>query len=263
MRLAERARPGHRHTGALITRSRGRERAPTSPPRRRSPAARSRFVGRVGDDAAGERLVAGLAAVGVDVRVQRGGRTGTVVVLVEPGGERTMLPDRGAAPAARAGRAGVARRRHVDPRARVLAVRRADRRGSTRRARRPGRGAVARGSASTCRRSASSSAFGAERFAALLDELAPDVVFANAAEAELVGAGARPAARRQGRGPARSCCGGADGQRGAGAGRRRRRGSSTRPGRATRSPAASSPPRSPALARRMRPAPAPRSPPAR
>jgi sugar/nucleoside kinase (ribokinase family) len=57
----------------------------------------ARFVGRVGDDDVGDRLVGELAATGVDVRVQRDGRTGTIVVLVEPGGERTMLSDRGAA----------------------------------------------------------------------------------------------------------------------------------------------------------------------
>jgi sugar/nucleoside kinase (ribokinase family) len=57
----------------------------------------SRFVGRVGDDALGDRLVAELAGAGVDARVQRSGRTGTIVVLVDAGGERTMLPDRGAA----------------------------------------------------------------------------------------------------------------------------------------------------------------------
>jgi len=56
----------------------------------------SRFIGRIGDDALGERLAAELAATGADVRAQRSGRTGTVVVLVEPGGERTMLPDRAA-----------------------------------------------------------------------------------------------------------------------------------------------------------------------
>lgn len=59
--------------------------------------AQVRFVGRVGDDVTGEVLVAALAAEGVDVRVQRAGRTGTVVVLVEPGGVRTMYPDRAAA----------------------------------------------------------------------------------------------------------------------------------------------------------------------
>lgn len=56
-----------------------------------------RFVGRVGDDPAGRALADELAGRGVDVRVQRAGRTGTVVVLVAPDGERTMLPDRGAA----------------------------------------------------------------------------------------------------------------------------------------------------------------------
>ncbi|BBG02893.1 sugar/nucleoside kinase (ribokinase family) [Pseudonocardia autotrophica] len=56
-----------------------------------------RFLGRVGADRTGEALVAGLAELGVDVRVQRHGTTGCVVVLVEAGGERTMLPDRGAA----------------------------------------------------------------------------------------------------------------------------------------------------------------------
>ncbi|GIU89279.1 MAG: ribokinase-like domain-containing protein [Acidimicrobiia bacterium] len=55
---------------------------------------RARFVGRVGPDHVGERLIAELAATGVDCRGPRGGRTGTVVVVVEPGGERTMFSDR-------------------------------------------------------------------------------------------------------------------------------------------------------------------------
>lgn len=59
-----------------------------------------RFVGCVGDDEAGRRLTAELAATGVDARLQHGrGRTGTIVVIVEPGGIRTMYPDRGAAAA--------------------------------------------------------------------------------------------------------------------------------------------------------------------
>lgn len=57
----------------------------------------ARFIGCVGDDPAGDALVADLAGHGVDVRVQRRGRTGTVVVLVDGSGERTMYPDRGAA----------------------------------------------------------------------------------------------------------------------------------------------------------------------
>jgi sugar/nucleoside kinase (ribokinase family) len=57
----------------------------------------ARFVGQVGDDPLGDRLLGELMGEGVELCVQRGGRTGTVVVLVEPGGERTMLTDRGSA----------------------------------------------------------------------------------------------------------------------------------------------------------------------
>ena len=58
---------------------------------------RVRFIGCVGDDATGASLAADLSSRGVDVRVQHRGRTGTVVVLVDSDGERTMFPDRGAA----------------------------------------------------------------------------------------------------------------------------------------------------------------------
>jgi ribokinase len=56
------------------------------------------FVGRAGDDAAGHEAVAALRAAGVDARVtlDPGRPTGTCLVLVEPGGERTMVPDAGA-----------------------------------------------------------------------------------------------------------------------------------------------------------------------
>ncbi len=58
---------------------------------------RARFVGQVGDDPIGVALVADLSASGVDVSfVRRGGRTGTIAVLVDRAGERTMLTDRGA-----------------------------------------------------------------------------------------------------------------------------------------------------------------------
>jgi sugar/nucleoside kinase (ribokinase family) len=57
----------------------------------------ARFIGCVGADPAGDMLCAELAGRGVDVRVQRRGRTGTIVVLVDGDGERTMYPDRGAA----------------------------------------------------------------------------------------------------------------------------------------------------------------------
>ncbi len=61
-----------------------------------APLVATRFIGRIGADAAGSALVDDLATAGVDVRVQRAGRTGTVVLLVDAEGERTMFPDRGA-----------------------------------------------------------------------------------------------------------------------------------------------------------------------
>lgn len=54
----------------------------------------TRFIGRVGTDALGDRLIADLEAAGVVTAVERSGRSGTVVVLVDPSGERTMFPDR-------------------------------------------------------------------------------------------------------------------------------------------------------------------------
>lgn len=57
----------------------------------------TRFVGCVGTDALGDRLLAELASAGVEVHAQRRGRTGTIVVLVDVDGERTFLPDRAAA----------------------------------------------------------------------------------------------------------------------------------------------------------------------
>ncbi len=56
------------------------------------------LAGCVGDDAAGTGLVAELTAAGVvtAVRTVAGAVTGTIVSLVEPGGERSMLADRGA-----------------------------------------------------------------------------------------------------------------------------------------------------------------------
>ena len=60
----------------------------------RGPAA---FVGRVGDDVLGDALCRTMLESGVELRVERGGRTGSIVVLVGSDGERTMFPDRGAA----------------------------------------------------------------------------------------------------------------------------------------------------------------------
>jgi ribokinase len=60
--------------------------------------ARVAFVGRVGDDPAGRASVSALAGLGVDVRVEIDSEraTGCCVVIVEPDGERSMLPDPGA-----------------------------------------------------------------------------------------------------------------------------------------------------------------------
>lgn len=56
------------------------------------------YVGRVGDDALGRESVDSLTDAGVHawVSMDDAARTGTCVILVEPGGERSMLPDTGA-----------------------------------------------------------------------------------------------------------------------------------------------------------------------
>src|ERR1700712_4074929 len=61
-----------------------------------SPFGPVRFIGRVGDDALGRGLIADLADSGVQTCVQQTGRTGSIVILVDDLGERTMYPDRAA-----------------------------------------------------------------------------------------------------------------------------------------------------------------------
>jgi len=58
---------------------------------------RARFIGQVGDDATGRWLCEQLVHDGAELAVRHMGRTGTVIALVEPGGERTMLSDRATA----------------------------------------------------------------------------------------------------------------------------------------------------------------------
>jgi ribokinase len=60
---------------------------------------RTTFITAVGRDAAGRALVAAVDGDGVTVRAVRvaGARTGRIGVLVEPGGERSFVADRGAA----------------------------------------------------------------------------------------------------------------------------------------------------------------------
>lgn len=56
---------------------------------------RSRFLGQVGTDAIGTALLSEMTDGGVDVAwVRRAGSTGTIVALVDPTGERSMLTDR-------------------------------------------------------------------------------------------------------------------------------------------------------------------------
>ncbi|MBA2414511.1 MAG: sugar kinase [Geodermatophilaceae bacterium] len=56
------------------------------------------LIGRVGADDAGRSCLAGLTAAGVQVvvAIDPEATTGTVIVLVDPDGERSMIPDRGA-----------------------------------------------------------------------------------------------------------------------------------------------------------------------
>jgi sugar/nucleoside kinase (ribokinase family) len=144
-----------------------------------------RFIGRVGDDAIGESLVAGLASSGVDTVVQRHGRTGTIVVLVDATGERSMLPDRAAAvdldAVSEADLDGVTWL-HVPAYslvggpitdASITAIRMINDRG----------GAVSIDASSV----AIIEAFGVDRFGDLIEELGPNVVLCNRDEADLLG----------------------------------------------------------------------------
>ncbi|WP_243074731.1 carbohydrate kinase family protein [Microbacterium sp. SS28] len=80
---------------AVITHVRGGSAANVAAAAARSTSVR--FIGRIGTDAEGEALAHELAEAGVEVRVQRAGRTGSIVILVDDAAERTMLTDRGAA----------------------------------------------------------------------------------------------------------------------------------------------------------------------
>ena len=58
---------------------------------------RARFIGQVGDDGVGHWLTEQLVALGAEVVGRRAGRSGTIIVLLDANGERTMLADRAAA----------------------------------------------------------------------------------------------------------------------------------------------------------------------
>jgi len=173
-------------TRSSITHHRGGSAANVAVAAARS-GAPARFLGQVGADARGDALLAALSRDGVESRVVRRGRTGTLVVLVEPGGERTMLADRGAAaeltpgdvdPAWLAGAAVL----HLpayslcEPplgSAALALSREAARRGIPR--------TVDASSVAVL------GAAGPEEFLRLLADIAPSVVFANTAEADLLG----------------------------------------------------------------------------
>ena len=144
----------------------------------------ARFIGCVGDDPLADMLTAELAGHGVDVRVQRRGRTGTIVVLVDQMGERTMYPDRAAAAqltAVPADWLASAAFLHVpsycfaaEPAATAVLglIRHAAQAGVP----------VSLDASST----GMISEYGLARYLDLVDELAPDIFFANAREAMLV-----------------------------------------------------------------------------
>jgi len=140
-----------------------------------------RFIGRVGDDTLARALVGELEAAGVEVRVQRAGRTGSIVVLVDAVGERTMITDRGAAaeldtidPAWLRG----ARWVHLPLYGFAIArSRQAVSDAATRAAAEGARVSIDLSSMATMR------GLGAATLQGILDEVRPDVVFANDDEA--------------------------------------------------------------------------------
>jgi ribokinase len=147
----------------------------------------ARFVGKRADDAAGELARSLLDRRGVEVfGPQVEGATGVVVAFVAPDGERSMATDRGVAPELRADELEpgwfACDRLHVSGysllanpigEAALAAARLAREAGA--------RVSVDLSSWSTIRE------FGPERFRARLEQLAPDLVFANEPEWELVG----------------------------------------------------------------------------
>jgi ribokinase len=144
----------------------------------------ARFVGKRARDPAGRLLDDELETRGVELAgpiVESG--TGTVVSIATPDGQRTMLSDRGVAPGFALEELDPAwlegcERLHL-PAYSLVAP--------------PIQGAALEAAAHAPRISVDLSStaalelVGVERFRALISELAPDVVFANEAEAELVG----------------------------------------------------------------------------
>jgi sugar/nucleoside kinase (ribokinase family) len=146
--------------------------------------AEARFVGKRGGDDAGRLAAAGLAARGVDVvGPVAEGRNGVVVSLVSPDGDRTMASDRGVAPDLRADELDEqwfdgCNHLHLSGYSLL---------------RSPIDGAALRATGLAPRVSVDLSSwsviesFGAERFRARLEGVAPAIVFANEDEERLLG----------------------------------------------------------------------------
>ena len=149
---------------------------------------RSRFVGKRGADDAGVLAAARLLDLGVELvgPVEPYGN-GVIVSLVHPSGERTMCADRGVAPDLRPEEIEEAwfddcEHLHVSGYALV----REPVRFAACRAIEHARSVGARVSVDLSSWSAIRD-FGAERFRSLLEEIAPDVVFANEDEERIIG----------------------------------------------------------------------------
>ena len=148
----------------------------------------ARFVGVHADDGPGVLARSLLEQRGVELVGPRvAGKTGVVVSFVGPDGERSMATDRGVSPELRAEELDATwfagcRWLHLSGYS-LLAEPIAEAALAA--------GRAARGESATVSVDLSSwsaiRAYGPERFRARLDELAPDVVFANEAEWELVG----------------------------------------------------------------------------
>jgi len=147
----------------------------------------SRFVGKRADDPAGELARSLLEGRGVEVAGPRAdGNTGVVVAFVGPDGERSMATDRGVAPELRAdeleGAWFVCDRLHLSGYSLLAEPIGEAALAGAERAREEGAPiSVDLSSWSSIRE------FGPERFRARLEELAPDLIFANEPEWELVG----------------------------------------------------------------------------
>jgi ribokinase len=143
----------------------------------------ARFVGKRADDEAGRTAAAGLQRYGVEVSGPVvAGRTGTVVSLVAVNGERTMASDRGVSPDLRTNELepewfvdewlhlpGYSLLRSPIDEAAFWAA------------------GLAKNVSVDLSSWSAIRDFGPERFRARLEQLEPDVVFANEAEEEIVG----------------------------------------------------------------------------